>query len=193
MARRRSTTRARCLPTQTRPRAGQLVLGPPEEPDLRRPLHEAALGVPTAQLPASPSTCSQSEGSTTSAFGKSSASPTLSTHFAACGTVRTTLSSLHGSADREALSRAALRPRRRRPARRAGRAALRRDLRRAAPRLPRAQSLQRRPPDACPTPRSRRPRDFAAWRTQRRARTGATSATGGSRRTTPARRCRAHA
>ena len=34
-----------------------------------------------------PLTCSQSEGRTTSAFGKSSARPTLSTHLAACGTV----------------------------------------------------------------------------------------------------------
>ena len=72
-ARRSATTRARCLPTQTRPGRGQLVLRAPEE---RPSPRSSATKPPSASRIAQfcsglPLTCSQSDGRTTSAFGKS--------------------------------------------------------------------------------------------------------------------------
>ena len=73
-----------------------------------------------------------------------------------------------------------------RPARRARRAAVRRHLRRGAARLPRAQPVQRRPPDAARLASSRPAATSRAWRDAGRARRGRARRTGGSPRTTSA-------
>ena len=66
----------------------QLVLRAPEEAHLVGPAHERAVRLADRPvLAGEPLTCSQSDGRTTSAFGKSSARPTSSTHAAAASSV----------------------------------------------------------------------------------------------------------
>ena len=87
--RRRPRGRGACRRTRARVRAGRPSppRGSPSPPSSRGTCrrHRA----PPSSRSGLPFTCSQSEGSTTSAFGKSSARPTRSTHAAACSRVRT--------------------------------------------------------------------------------------------------------
>ena len=130
----------------------QLVLRAPEEPHLLRPADERRrpARAPPSWRAASPFTCSQSDGRTTSVFGKRSARPTLVDPVsAACVSVRIDSSLVLQECRRSGLpSRSAYDPAVAGPLDRAGRAALRRDLRRGASRLPGAQPVQHRPPDA---------------------------------------------
>ncbi len=83
-------TRREVLPDAHEPARGQLVLRVPQKPHLVAPAGEGPVFAANAQLRSGePLTCSQSDGRTTSAFGKSSATPTWSTHAAAWSSVRT--------------------------------------------------------------------------------------------------------
>ena len=89
-------TLARCLPDAHEAARRQLVLRVPEEPHLVAPARRTTRrrpGRPSCAR-ATPFTCSHSDGSTTSAFGKRSARPTSSTHAAAWSSVRTMSSSV---------------------------------------------------------------------------------------------------
>ena len=81
--------RARDACRRRRGRGRQLVLRPPDEAHLVGPAHERPVGLAHGPVgSALPETCSQSDGRTTSAFGKRSARPTSSIQAAAASSVR---------------------------------------------------------------------------------------------------------
>jgi len=162
--RRRSRHARRASRRRPGPGAGRSSLAPRRSPSPSSHSTKPPSARATAQFrPASPLTCSQSEGRTTSVFGNSSATPTLSTPSPPATTCAPPLSSLP-ECDRLPLRALRYDPQVAGPLDELVAAAVRRDLRRAAPRLSRAARTT-----SCtwtlPTPTSRR-RRLAAWQEQ---------------------------
>ncbi len=79
-----------CFPAQTSPRAGSSSFVAPDEVHRRDPLRTNGRPRLARRTSSAPPAARQSDGSTTSSFGKTSATPTRSTHAAASSTVVTT-------------------------------------------------------------------------------------------------------